>query len=188
MSDKSHTPLLATAQAALERMNRAAPSGQALPRPVWLQRQAAQPMTPEQLAAAVAELPAPVQGWWQTSDRTAVATPGQPGPDTANALAEWHLLQEAEWTAGPTSLQVRRVGGVLHLARLTEHGQPTPHGQAALATDHPLLPRADMAQAMTMTTYAQWSAPQAQVAPFAQRLHSLQPLPSADPHTEDSHA
>jgi hypothetical protein len=186
MSDTPHTPLLATAHAALERMNRATPTGQALPRPVWLQRQAAQPVTPEQLAAAVAELPAPVQGWWQTSDRTAVATPAATGPSTANALAEWHQLMEAEWTAGPTSLQVRRVGGVLHLARLTEHSQATPQAQAALATDHPLLPRADLAQAMTVTTYAQWSAPQAQVAPFAQRLRALHPLNPADPHTEDA--
>lgn len=147
------------------------------PRLVWLERVAAQAVTAQQLSAALQALqalPAPVHGWWQTADHLVIASPplSYPAPDSR----DWPELLQGEWTAGNQTIQVKRVGNVLRMARLTEHAQPHDQAQAMLATDHAQVPRQDLAQALSVTTYAQWSDAQAQVVPVAQRLQHLQPL------------
>ena len=144
------------------------------PRLVWLERVAAQAVTAEQLSAALQALPAPVQGWWQTADQLVIASPSLSHP--AADSHDWAALLQGEWTAGAHTIQVKRVGNVLRMARLTEHAQPHDQAQAMLATDHAQVPRQDLAQALSVTTYAQWSDAQAQVVPVAQRLQHLQPL------------
>lgn len=144
------------------------------PRLVWLERVAAQAVTAQQLSAALQALPAPVQGWWQTADHLVIASPplSYPAPDSR----DWPELLQGEWTAGNQTIQVKRVGNVLRLARLSEHAQAHAGATPMLATDHAQVPRQDFAQTMAVTTYAQWSDAQAQVVPVAQRLQHLQPL------------
>lgn len=144
------------------------------PRLVWLERVAAQAVTPQQLSAALQALPAPVQGWWQTADQLVIASPSISHP--AADSHDWEGLLQGEWTAGPHTIQVKRVGNVLRLSRLTEHAHAHTGATPMLATDHPQVPRQDLAQSMSVTTYAQWSDVQAQVVPVAQRLQHLQPL------------
>ena len=149
------------------------------PRLVWLERVAAQAVTAEQLSAALQALPAPVQGWWQTADQLVIASPSLSHP--AADSHDWAALLQGEWTAGQQTLQVKRVGNVLRLARLTEHAQAHTGASPMLATDHGQVPRQDLAQSMTVTTYAHWSDDQAQVVPVAQRLKQLQPLATLNP-------
>jgi len=174
MSEAHQVAFLRHAVNALARMSSAQKIDIQPPRLVWLERVAAQAVTPQQIGEALQALPAPVQGWWQSADRLAIATPQIPSPAADNA--DWHQLLEGEWTAGPQTIQVKRVGNVLRLARLVEHTQPHTGAQPMLATEHAQIPRQDLAQTMTVTTYAQWSDTQAQVVPVAQRLQHLQPL------------
>lgn len=154
------------------------------PRLVWLERVAAQAVTAQQLSAALQALPAPVHGWWQTADHLVIASHQLSYP--AADSSDWAELLQGEWTAGPQTIQVKRVGNVLRLARLTEHAQPHDQAQAMLATDHAQVPRKDFAQTMAVTTYAQWSDVQAQVVPVAQRLQHLQPLETLNTSAQEA--
>ena len=173
MSDTQTVEFLSQAASTLARMTRPH-SNTSPPRLVWLERVAAQAVTPQQIREALQALPEPVCGWWQTADHLCVATPQvhSPSPDSA----EWQQLLEGEWTAGPQTIQVKRVGNLLRLARLVEHAQTHPAGKPMLATDHAQVPRQDIAQSMVVTTYAQWSEAQAQVVPVAQRLQQLKTI------------
>ena len=174
MSDAHNVEFLRNAAKALAGMHNAQNTDTQPPRLVWLERVAAIAASHQEIIEILKALPAPVQGWWQTADHFVVATPMANCPATGSA--DWAQLLEGEWTAGPQTIQVKRVSNVLRLARMVEHAQPHAGTQPTLATDHTQVPRQDLARTMAVTTYAQWSDAQAQIVPVAQRLKDLQPL------------
>lgn len=184
MSDPHSSEFLRHAARALAAMPGASATILALPRLVWLERVAAQAMTPQQLSEALCALPAPLQGWWQTADELVIATPTHSLPSPVGT--EWAQLLQGEWTAGSQTLQVTRVGHTLRMARLVEHAQPHPGAVPMLASDHTQVPRQDLARDMVVTTYAQWSDAMAQVAPVAQRLKHLQPLEARNASAQEA--